>query len=104
MESPFKTHYKAYNVFGHLDDTSNAKDDKYEAWHNLDSIVGMWIYGTFTQPLLTMVLKIAINIRTYQKLLKICVEITKMRGKLSLKTICVIWFLVIDLLWSIVKR
>lgn len=37
----FETHCKTYDVSGHVDDTSNPKDDKDVACHNLDSLVSM---------------------------------------------------------------
>lgn len=53
----FETHFKAYGVFNHLDDTSNLKEAIDAEWGNIESLVAMWIYGSLTHRLLIMVLK-----------------------------------------------
>ncbi|KAJ9539439.1 hypothetical protein OSB04_032172 [Centaurea solstitialis] len=53
----FKTHCTGFGVAGHLDGSLNPTDNNDTEWHKLDSLVKMWIYGTITQSLLTMILK-----------------------------------------------
>ncbi|CAL9218493.1 unnamed protein product [Arabidopsis halleri] len=44
-------HCQAYEVYGHLDGTSQPANHNDEAWRNRDGLVKLWLYGTMAQPL-----------------------------------------------------
>jgi hypothetical protein len=53
----FLTHCRGFGVLDFLNGKSLPTNADDEEWHTLDAIVKSWIYGTLTQPLLTMILK-----------------------------------------------
>ena len=52
----FQTHCVGFKVIDHIDGSVDGRPDDRD-WSNLDSIVKMWIYGTISKSLLTMILK-----------------------------------------------
>ena len=54
----FTTHCKAFGVDGILTGTTKPTGSTNAEWDDLDNIVQMWLYGTMTQPLFNMILKL----------------------------------------------
>lgn len=47
----FLTHFLAFNVVGHIDETLLPKGDNDGPWLKHDGLVKLWIYRTLAQPL-----------------------------------------------------
>lgn len=81
----FSTQYKHYEVMGHLDDTFTSTVCNNAEWSKLDNLVAMWIYGTISQPILTIVLNDGWTLHHILKALEVFFETAQNLGSSNLK-------------------